>query len=171
MAELRPFQFEDFTKNDEPPVLDLALNRKSVQSEENHRLLLDINSKLQSLLKDQTKYNLTIIRSFLTDIAPSLADSCSDKIITDFLERRFADLRDKKKLVLYVHSDNISPIKAWVEKMSQQHGYDNKISVHNDNNLSHSDCRVEWDSGEETFSTQQILEKIRSQLEGVLGND
>lgn len=171
MAELSPFLFDNFIEGSEPPVLDLAVNRaKTGECEDYKALLTEINSRLKVLLEDKSSQNLRFVKMVLAEIAPSLAEKCGDDVIKDYLSRRFFELEKHKKLEIYLHSDNIESVRAFLETAARKNGYEGRINLRRDDELPRSGCRIFWEGNEEEFSTTQILDKIREQLNGVIGN-
>ncbi len=151
----------------------VLINRrqKNLNLQQMEMLLKDINTKLQILLNDRNKGNLRFIKMVLAEVAPALAEQCSEKIINDYIEHRFPDLKNRTKLDFYFNPDNLPSIRQQLENLAVQNGYEGRICLHKDENMQQSECRIVWNGGEELFSTEQILEKIRKQLDGVMEND
>ena len=167
MTDLQPFRFEDFCPDNRPPVLDLEINRRTPE-ETRDMLLSDINLKLQMLLDDQMKNSIKAIKMFLSELAPSLAQEYGEKIISDYLRRRFPSLSEKQNLKIYVNADNVDAIEELMKNSKYGAG---RVIVCEDNALSKGDCRIAWSDGEELFSTAEILDKIRDRLKGVISDD
>ncbi|MBQ8785791.1 MAG: hypothetical protein IJZ59_07115 [Alphaproteobacteria bacterium] len=167
MQDFVPFQFDNFTEGEKTPVLDLSLNK----SKGDNSLLKDINAKLQILLEDRNAQNIKLIKMVLAEIAPALARNCSNEIINDFIAHRFPDLVKHKILDIYLPEDDVSSVKDNLEKLAVQNSYSGHIRLHRDSNLSYAECKIAWGNEEEVFSTEQILDKIREQLNGVLENE
>lgn len=173
MAELSPFLFDNFVEGGETPVLDLDVNRRRNENglDGQKAVLAEINAGLKLLLEDQNRRNLRFVEMVLAEIAPSLAEKCGSEVIKDYLSRRFPELGEYKKIAIYLHPDNVEPVRALLEEMAVRNGYEGRIKLYRDDKVSLSGCRVVWEDGEERFSTEQILDKIREQLNGVIGND
>ena len=58
-----------------------------------------------------------------------------------------------------------------MKELAVQNSYSGHIRLHKDSNLSSAECKIIWGNEEEVFSTEQILDKIREQLSGVLENE
>ena len=76
-----------------------------------------------------------------------------------------------KILDIYIPEDDVSSVKDNLEKLAVQNSYSGHIRLHRDSNLSYAECKIAWGNEEEVFSTEQILDKIREQLNGVLENE
>ena len=173
MNELKIFGFDNFIIDDEQPVFDLSVNRRqeNLPPQQMEMLLKDINTKLKVLLNDRNKENLRFIKMVLSEVSPALAEQCGEKIIDDYIERRFPDIKNRTKLDFYFNPDNLPSIRQKLENLAIQNGYEGRICLHKDENMRQGECRIVWNDGEELFSTEQILEKIRKQLDGVMEND
>nr|QIM10625.1 hypothetical protein PlAlph_5170 [uncultured Alphaproteobacteria bacterium] len=173
MVELSPFLFDNFVEGGDAPVLDLAVNRRadSAMCKEYETLLSDINARLKILLSDQSRQNLRFIKMVLAEIAPSLAEKYGDEAVKDYLSRRFPELNGHKNLDISLHPDNVEHIRALLERLAAKNAYEGRINLRSDGRLSRSECRIAWEGGEEEFSTTQILDKIREQLNGVIADD
>lgn len=172
MAELSPFLFDNFVEGGDLPVLDLEVNRPKKDAGEECRIVLDeINARLKVLLDDQSSQNKRFVKIVLSEIAPSLAEKCGDEVIGDYLARRFPELEEHKKLEISLHPDNIGTVRPLLESLALKNGYEGRINLRPDSNISRSGCRIVWEGGEEKFSTEQILDKIREQLNGVIGDE
>ena len=93
------------------------------------------------------------------------------EIINDFISRRFPDWAKQKVLDIYIPENAVSSVKDNLEKLAVQNSYSGHIRLHKDSNLSSAECKIIWGNEEEVFSTEQILDKIREQLSGVLENE
>lgn len=173
MAELSPFLFDNFVEGGEAPVLDLDVNRRqggdAFRGQE--AVLAEINAGLKLLLENQTRRNIRFIKMVLAEISPSLAEKYGDEAVKDYLSRRFPELGEHKKIEISLHPDNVESVRALLEKLALQNGYEGRINLRRDDAVSRSGCRVAWEGGEERFSTEQILDKIREQLNGVIGDE
>lgn len=167
MQDFVPFQFDNFIEGEKSPVFDLSLNRPK----DDNNLLADINAKLQILLEDRNSQNIKLIKMVLAEIAPALAKNCSNEIINDFISRRFPDWAKQKVLDIYIPENAVSSVRDNLEKLAVQNSYSGHIRLHKDSNLSSAECKIIWGNEEEVFSTEQILDKIREQLSGVLENE
>ncbi|MBP3546371.1 MAG: hypothetical protein J6K16_04480 [Alphaproteobacteria bacterium] len=167
MQDFVPFQFDNFVEGDKTPVFDLSLNK----NQNDNLLLKDINAKLQILLEDRNEQNIKLIKMVLTEIAPALARNCSNEIINEFITRRFPDLAKQKRLDIYLPENAISSVKDNLENLAIQNSFSGHVHLHKDSSLSFAECKIIWGNDEEVFSTEQILDRIREQLNGVLENE
>lgn len=167
MVNLRPFVFENFEENDKVPVLDLKLNR-CANANKNENILEEIAHKLSRLLCDRNKENLEFVQKILSDISPFLAEKFGSEIVCDYVNTRFPLLKNYKMLDFYFHPDNLQNICQQLENLAVQYGFEGRIRLHPDPNMQLDGCRINWGDDEENYSTAQILDKIREQLDGVM---
>lgn len=151
---------------------------KSEQLEEQNRLLSEINNRLMMLSADmsaQTKdvdnQVVALSRDVIHKLVPVLAKSQAEKLVKTFLEKNFAQFKNENKLAFYFHPQALSFVQEEIARLANIHDYEGKISLHKDETMQLSDCRVEWENGGVERNSTQMLNKADKIFEANISKD
>ena len=137
-----------------------------------NELLSDINNKLSAMFSAQDKFQEKIEQDFikfnrtiLQKLLPELSDEYAVDILNRFLANNFSNFRAEPKLSFFFSPQIASSMQEQVAKLAHIHDFEGKISLHKDNTLSLSACRIEWENGGVSYSPDNLLEKVNNLLE------
>ncbi len=135
-------------------------------------VLIDINNKLSAIFSAQDKFQEQIEQDFmrfnrtiLQKLLPELSDERAVDILNRFLENNFSNFRAEPKLSFFFSPQIASSMQEQIAKLAHIHDFEGKISLHKDNNLGLSECRIEWENGGVSCSFDNLLEKVDNLLE------
>lgn len=151
---------------------------KSEQQEEQNRLLSEINNRLMMLSADmsaQTKeidnQAISLSQAIIHKLIPVLEKAQAEKLVKAFLEKNFAQFKNENKLAFYFHPEALSYIQEEIAHLANIHDYEGKISLHKDETMQVSDCRVEWENGGVERSSTKMLDKADKIFEANISKD
>ena len=104
-------------------------------------------------------------RVVLQKILPNLSNEHAVEILNRFLEDNFANFRTEPKLSFFFNPEIAPSMQQQIAKLAHIQDFEGKISLHKDNNLALSDCRIEWENGGVGRSSDKLLEKVNNLLE------
>ena len=135
-------------------------------------LLSEINNRLMILLSDNKQQEdaldnriIEISQSVIQKLVPILEAKMAQNLVKDFLEKNFASFKDEDRLAFYFHPEVLPFVQEEIAKLANKNDFEGKISLHKDENMQTSDCRVEWESGGVERNGKQMLDKINKILE------
>lgn len=135
-------------------------------------VLLDINNKLSEFFAQQDKFRQELEQNFmnfnrvvLQKLLPNLSNEHAVEILNRFLEDNFANFRTEPKLSFFFNPEIAPSMQQQIAKLAHIQDFEGKISLHKDNNLALSDCRIEWENGGVGRSSDKLLEKVNNLLE------
>lgn len=136
-----------------------------------NELLSEIKNQLGVVFADMEKQSeneeMTMLRfivSCLRKLMPTLEKMQNVPEIKKFLEDNFAVVSNQKMLAFFFAPDTIKSAAPLIEKVATQHDFEGKISVHKDESLGSSDCRIEWKDGHIERNVDKLLDKIDEML-------
>ena len=151
---------------------------KSEQLEEQNRLLSEINNRLMMLSADMSSQTkdvdnqvIALSRDVIHKLVPVLAKSQAEKLVKAFLEKNFAQFKNENKLAFYFHPQALSFVQEEIARLANIHDYEGKISLHKDETMQLSDCRVEWENGGVERNSAQMLNKADKIFEANTSKD
>lgn len=134
-------------------------------------LLEEIKNQLSLIFADQEKQNeeqelnnLRFIAASLRKLLPALEKIDGIAEIKQFLDDNFAYLGSQKSLAFFFNPEAVQQAAPLIERAAAHNDFEGKISVHKDENLGFSDCRIEWADGFVERNTDKLLEKLENLL-------
>lgn len=139
-------------------------NRQNTLLEEIKNQLSLVFAESQQSSETQELNALRFLAAALHKLLPSLEKIDSISEIKQFLDDNFAQLSSQKSLAFFFHPDAAKQAAPLIEKLAAHHDFEGKISIHKDDNLGLSDCRIEWKDGYAERNTAKLLEKLQELL-------
>ena len=144
-----------------------VLNSEQNEIAKQNELLESIKAQLTSMFiaittkeEEQEIDNLRFLAASLRKVFPALEAKQALPEIKKFIEDNFAQITSQKSLAFFFAPDMVKQFTSIIQKVAEHHDYEGKISVHKDDSLSVSDCRIEWKDGYVERNIDKILEKI-----------
>lgn len=143
------------------------------ESELNHQNLLleEIKNQLSLIFADAEKQNddqelsaLRFMAAALHKLFPTLEKIDGVSEIKSFLDENFAKLSARKSLAFFLNPDMAKKAAPLIQKAAEHNDFEGKISIHKDENLGFSDCRIEWEEGYVERNTTKLLERLENLL-------
>lgn len=103
---------------------------------------------------------IEVCKAVINKLVPVVVKENSAAIVEDFLSKNFASFKSEAKLSFYTHPNNIALLQEVVSNLARKYDFEGKISLHKDENMSDSDCRVEWENGGVERNYAKMLDKI-----------
>ena len=151
---------------------------QSEQQEERNKLLAEINNRLMLLSADmssQTKAAdnqlISLSRDIIHKLVPVIEKAQAQKLVKAFLEKNFSQFKNENKLAFYFHPEALSYVQEEIAHLANANDYEGKISLHKDENMQISDCRVEWENGGVERSSTKMLDKIDKIFDANMSKD
>ena len=136
-----------------------------------NELLSEIGNRLGVMFADMDKQSeteeLTMLRflvSSLHKLMPTLESVQAVEEIKKFLEDNFSIVGAQKSLAFFFAPDTVKKAAPLLERVAAQNDFEGKISVHKDENLGASDCRIEWKDGHIERNVNKLLDKFDEML-------
>jgi flagellar biosynthesis/type III secretory pathway protein FliH len=130
-------------------------------------LFTDINNKLEELIKGSSRLQTELEKQYIEmakllikKVIPPLEDEYATKIVADFIKENFDNIKDEAKLSFYIHPDEIEAVQKIIAELAGAADFEGKISLHKDETLERSGCRIEWDNGGIEHSSKELLNKV-----------
>ena len=146
-----------------------ALDDKEKQQTE---LLENINNRLMTLLAEVGKQSQEVEQEALhfavelvKKLFPSLEKQQATSEIQKFLQDNFSSFRHEESLSFSFNSQVIEDVAQKIGKLAEKNDFEGKISIHKDDNLGLSECRVEWKNGGVERSAKNVLNKVEALLD------
>ena len=143
---------------------------KQAQSEqlaEKNRLLSEINNRLMMLSADASSQNkevdnqiISLSSSVLHKLIPVVEKEQAKKLVKNFLEKNFLQFKNESKIAFYFHPEALPYVQEEIAHLANINDYEGKISLHKDDNMQISDCRVEWENGGVERDSRKMLDKM-----------
>lgn len=144
--------------------------KEAALEDEVHRqneLLEEIKNQLSLIFAGLNEHVLGMeedgLRFFATclhKVLPTIDSASALPEIKNFLQENFANLRNNKSLAFYFAPDMAKTAAPLIEKIAEQNDFEGKISIHKDEDMGLSDCRIEWKDGYVERDVNKLLEKI-----------
>ena len=135
-------------------------------------LLENINNRLMTLLAEVDKKSQDIEQGalqFALDLVkklfPSLEKQHAVAEVQKFLKDNFSAFSHEDSLSFSFNPEMIESIASKIGKLAEKNDFEGKISIHKDDNLGLSECRVEWKNGGVERSPENILNKVEALLD------
>ena len=145
---------------------------KESNDAKNSSLLDSINDKLKSITSDSSQINnevesqfLDLSKAVVKQLLPKLSEENATDIVNNFVKDNFNNFKKEAKLSFYINPDIISYVQENISKLADANDYEGKISLHKDENLGLSDCRIEWDNGGVECNTGGLINKISNLID------
>lgn len=119
-------------------------------------IFVGLDGQLESMEEDGLRFFTTCLRKVL----PTIDSTVALPELKKFLQDNFANLRNQKTLAFFLAPDMAKSVAPLIEKVAEQNDFEGKISIHKDENLSASDCRIEWKDGYVERDVAKLLDKI-----------
>lgn len=139
-------------------------NRQNTLLEEIKNQLSLVFADNQQSGETQELNALRFLAAALHKLLPGLEKIDGISEIKQFLDDNFAQLSSQKSLAFFFHPDAAKQVAPLIEKLAEHHDFEGKISIHKDDNLGFSDCRIEWKDGYAERNTAKLLEKLQELL-------
>ena len=141
------------------------------ETEKQNILLEEIKNQLTTifaLIEQQTvdleKNSLKFMVGAIRKILPTMEKEKASDEVKKFLTENFTTFASQETLSFSFNPASISAAKI-LEKLAEQNDFEGKISVHKDENLGLSDCRVEWKNGGIERNVSKVLDQVESLIE------
>ncbi len=108
---------------------------------------------------------IEVCKEIIQKVIPVMEQDTAKDIIADFLNKNFSSFKSEAKLSFYTHPDNINYMQEVVLNLARKYDFEGKISLHKDDTMSISDCRVLWDNGGIERNSVKTLDKITKILD------
>ena len=138
----------------------------------NTALLEEINNRLLMLAANAGEQEcalenqaVDIARAAIHKLVPVLEEENSQALVKDFLKENFRNFKDEAKLAFYFNPEMLPFVQETIAALANKHDFEGKISLHKDNTLALSDCRVVWENGGVERDSNKMLEKVDNLLE------
>ena len=135
-------------------------------------LLENINNRLMTLLAEVDKKSQDIEQGalqFALDLVkklfPSLEKQHAVAEVQKFLKDNFSAFSHEDSLSFSFNPEMIESIASKIGKLAEKNDFEGKISIHKNDNLGLSECRVEWKNGGVERSPENILNKVEALLD------
>lgn len=138
--------------------------RQNTLLEEIKNQLLTIVAAGERQNEDMELNALRFIASSLHKLFPTLQRLDGTDEIKKFLQDNFAQLSTQKSLAFFFNPEMANPAAGLLQKIAAHNDFEGKISIHKDDKLGLSDCRIEWQDGYAERNTDKLLEKLQSLL-------
>lgn len=144
---------------------------KSELEAEANVLMQDISQKLSVLLAKDDVIKITedeafeVIKKGLQTLVPTLLEEHAKELVSRFLQDNFNNFKHNEKLSFYIHPDIISYTQDIIVKLANSNDFEGKISIHKDNKLPKSSCRVEWNDGGVEYNPNEQLSQVEEILD------
>ncbi len=145
---------------------------KAEGEEEHNRLLAALNDRLMMLSAEMSSRSETMENEIISlssmiirKVIPSIEAQEAQNLVTDFLEKNFPQFKQEGKLAFYFHPQALSYIQGEIARLANINDYEGKISLHKDEEMQVSDCRVEWEHGGVERNGKKMLDKIEKIFE------
>ena len=164
----RRFEFDNFVIADDtaPAILDLSLNKRVSQAENDVRLLENIRARLDILLAEEQKNTLKLVRMILKELSPALLDQNSLAVVSRFIADNFPALGAQKVLDFYLAPEMFVRIRPFLAEEAGRRGYGGRIVLHRDKTLAPYDCRIVWEQGDVSFNGREKIRLLEKMLTG-----
>lgn len=127
--------------------------------------LMQIFAMQENLEQDNEQKLLLLCRDIIKKLLPSMNEKYAQESIEMFLGEHFSHMVSSPKLAFYFNPEIISDVQSIIAKLANSYDFEGKISLHKDNSLAISDCRVEWEHGGVERREDKILDKIDELIE------
>ena len=145
---------------------------ESSQVVQQNAILETIKGQLEQLVETSEKQledcelsDLRFLIAALRKVLPSLAKNVAADEIKKFLTDNFAQLSKQKSLAFFLAPESVKIAAPLIEKAAAQNDFEGKISIHKDESLGISDCRIEWQEGHVERNLNKLLDKIDELLD------
>lgn len=145
---------------------------RSETEDRNTALLEEINNRLLMLAANAGEQEcalenqaVDIARAAIHKLVPVLEKENSQALVKDFLKENFRNFKDEAKLAFYFNPEMLPFVQETIAALANKHDFEGKISLHKDNTLALSDCRVVWENGGVERDSNKMLEKVDNLLE------
>lgn len=148
---------------------------KAAQSEieaQKQRLLEEINNRLLLLVanaKEQEtrleNQSLDIASAAIHKLVPVLIKENAQALVKNFLQENFKNIKGESKLAFYINPEMLEIAQGTIADLANRQDFEGKISIHKDNSLAISDCRIVWENGGVERKSNKMLEKVDNLLE------
>lgn len=139
-----------------------SLEKQNLLLEDIKNQLMTIFASLEDKKSDIEKSALEFAISMVTKLLPTLEKDIAEKEVKNFLAENFANFSSQEALSFSFNPEIIPQVADSIGRLAEQNDFEGKISVHKDETLGLSDCRVEWKSGGVKRSTSSILDKVKN---------
>ncbi len=146
-----------------------ALNDETKQQ---NILLEDIKNQLMAIFAsteqrniDMEKDNLRFMLSAIRKIFPTMEKENAAKEVQNFLSENFSSFAKQEVLSFSFNPSSASQAAKIIGKLAEQNDFEGKISVHKDETMGASDCRVEWKNGGSERNAAKILDQIEDLIQ------
>ena len=86
-------------------------------------------------------------------------------MIKKFLEDNFKNFSQESKLSFYFNSAVIAQAQQILANLARKYDFEGKITLHKDDSLGKSDCRVEWENGGVERNSSGLQAEVKELLE------
>ena len=145
---------------------------KQTEEAASGHLLQKIETTLEALFSQQEEMRRTMSEDFrklalsiVTKLVPTLQNEQAEAVIKKFLEDNFKNFSQEAKLSFYFNSAVIAQAQQILAELARKYDFEGKITLHKDNSLGQSDCRVEWDNGGVERNSSALQSEVKELLE------
>lgn len=135
-------------------------------------LLENVNNRLMTLLAENEKQSreaeqdaLRFALELVKKLFPALEEKQAISEVQKFLQDNFAAFRHEESLSFSFNPAVVGTVAQSIGRLAEKNDFEGKISIHKDENLSLSECRVEWKNGGVERSAGQMLAKAEALLD------
>ena len=130
--------------------------------EENLGLLISKQEEMRSAMTEEFR---KMALSIVTELVPSLQNEQAEPLIKKFLEDNFKNFSQESKLSFYFNSAVIAQAQQILANLARKYDFEGKITLHKDDSLGKSDCRVEWENGGVERNSSGLQAEVKELLE------
>ncbi len=147
--------------------------QEAAEAEQNrHNVLLEgVKSQLMTIfaeLEEKTARQEVSTIEFAVDLVrkllPTMEKDRAEAEVKNFLAQNFANFAAQESLSFSFNPEVISLVADSIGRLAEQNDFEGKISVHKDNSLGLSDCRVEWKNGGVERNIEKSLDKVEQMI-------
>lgn len=115
----------------------------------------------EKILAQSRELVLTVLNKLLPTLQQSQALAEVKRIVSESLAR----LPDEPRLCLHLHPDLCPAMTDWLDKLTQQAGFDGKMTVRPDPQKAPGDVHIEWTNGGAERTMAQVQNRIFALIE------
>ncbi len=149
-----------------------GLRQAEDEAEKRHEALMnEMSGKLSVMLADMAKENdereaeaIQLALALVKKLLPSLEEKQAEAEVQKFLSDNFPNFRREAYLSFSFNPQTVGAAAKIIAKLAEKNDFEGKISVHKDENLGVSDCRIEWENGGVEKNDSKMLEKAEKLL-------
>mgnify|MGYP000486442781 CR=1 FL=1 len=143
---------------------------RSIQTQEN------LTQQLVTLLEAEQRREIEksldtakLVLSIVKKMMPGLSRKYGEDEIISLVRQSLSDRADEPRIVLSVHESMLETMRGKIDNITQSQAYQGSVVIIADDNLSVTDCRVEWADGGIEKDFDRLYASIDKAFQQVVG--